>query len=176
MHKTAQLPFTMLTTIISTGDTHNTSDQPDGEVNYPDANPPKPLPESPVSPTPEEVKEHGNEAFKSRNYTKAIDLYTQAIGEGHSHLFISYLDHSLDQIYLWAMNHYILQTEQLHIWLSSWNIFVCSCWTTEFVGSKCNTVRIVDNAAAKDPSAVWHRARRINVFVDGDSICSEAAR
>ncbi|KAF9650720.1 DnaJ-domain-containing protein, partial [Thelephora ganbajun] len=34
-----------------------------------------------VPPTPEEVKEQGNEAFKSKNYTKAIDLYTRAIGE-----------------------------------------------------------------------------------------------
>jgi len=42
------------------------------------------LPEEPVPLTAEEVKEQGNEAFKSKNYTKAIDLYTRAIGEGHS--------------------------------------------------------------------------------------------
>jgi len=75
------LAATVLTILISTGDP---SDQPNGEVNEPDPNPLRPLPEEPVPPTPEEVKEQGNEAFKSKNYTKAIDLYTQAIGEGHS--------------------------------------------------------------------------------------------
>ena len=30
------------------------------------------------------MKEQGNEAFKSKNYTKAIDLYTRAIGEARS--------------------------------------------------------------------------------------------
>jgi hypothetical protein len=73
-----------LTILISTGDTPGPSDQPNGGVDEPDPTPLRPLPEEPVPPTPEEVKEQGNEAFKSKNYTKAIDLYTQAIGEGHS--------------------------------------------------------------------------------------------
>ena len=70
--------------LTSTGDTPPPPDQPNGEVNDSDATLPKPLPEEPVPPTAEELKEQGNEAFKSKNYTKAIDLYTQAIGGLHS--------------------------------------------------------------------------------------------
>ena len=74
---------TVLTILASTGDTPEPSDQPTGEVNDPDATPQRPLPEEPVPPTPEGLKEQGNEAFKSKDYTKAIDHYTQAIG-GHT--------------------------------------------------------------------------------------------
>jgi hypothetical protein len=37
----------------------------------------------PEGPSAEEVKERGNVAFKAKQYTQAIDLYTQAIGTPH---------------------------------------------------------------------------------------------
>jgi len=109
-------------TSTSTGDTPEPPDKLNGEVNDPDVTSPGPLAEEPVVPTPEEVKEQGNEMFKSKNYTGAIDLYTQAIGEGtlpRFRLFVAHLDHPLDQIYLQAMNRRTLRTERPHIWLSS---------------------------------------------------------
>ena len=69
--------------------------------------------------TPEEVKEQGNEAFKSKNYTKAIELYAQAIGEGTRPRESDYPSLILGQIYLQAMNRRISRTEQPHIWPSS---------------------------------------------------------
>ena len=114
---------TALTTFTSTGDSPSPPEQPNGEANDPDATSLRPLPEEPVPPTPEEVKEQGNEAFKSKNYTKAIDLYTQAIGEDvpatRIWLFVAYLDLLSDQICLRAMNRRILQTERPHICPSS---------------------------------------------------------
>jgi DnaJ family protein C protein 7 len=70
--------------LISTGDTPEPPDLPNGEANDQHSPSPKSPLETPVPLTADEVKEQGNEAFKSKNYTKAVDLYSQAIGEWHS--------------------------------------------------------------------------------------------
>lgn len=72
-----------LTTLISTGDTPGPSDHPNGDVDDHDSGSQKSPLEPTVPLTAEEVKEQGNEAFKSKNYTRAVDLYSQAIGENH---------------------------------------------------------------------------------------------
>ena len=118
-HITAPLAVAVLTIFISTGDTPGPLDNPDDEANDPDVIPPKPLPEEPVPLTPEQVKEQGNEAFKSKNYTKAIDLYTQAIGEGTRPHESGYSSLTLDQTYLRVTNRRTLRTERPHIWPSN---------------------------------------------------------
>ncbi|KAG6334264.1 hypothetical protein ID866_4821 [Astraeus odoratus] len=40
---------------------------------------PLPRPPTPVGPTADEIKEQGNTAFKAKQYTEAVDLYTKAI-------------------------------------------------------------------------------------------------
>lgn len=42
-----------------------------------------PVPE-PKGPSAEEIKERGNVAFKAKQYSEAIDLYTKAIGMLHT--------------------------------------------------------------------------------------------